>query len=155
MAPANQQIITAYEDCGMSPEDIAADLGYEVEAVKMILLQHSSVFSDKALTRANESRELVVKDEEVFGTADIKIAKATIKELCLHSEVDTVRFRAAEFMINEAKGRNDLRALKESNFNIVMISETMTKAREAMSRAKQRAREVAQARQTIDVPSIA
>jgi len=68
----------------------------------------------------------------------LNLAKSTIKALCVGSEIDSVRFKAAEFIVNEVKGRNDLKALKENKFNIVMISETMSKAREAMRNARTR-----------------
>ena len=144
MAPANQQIVTAYEECGMSPEEIAVDMGFEVEAVKMILLSHSQAFSDKALTKANEAMHAetveAADSQPLFGDNEMRIAKATIKELCVSSEIDAVRFKAAEFIINEAKGRNDLKALKDTKFNVVMISETMSRARQAIERAKNRGR---------------
>lgn len=140
MAPANCQVVTAYEECGMSAEEIAEDLGFEIEAVKMILLQHSQQFSDKALSKNPLTKELEVRDEQLFSQRDVKVACGTIKELCASSEVDSVRFKAAEFIINEAKGRNDLKALKENKFNIVMISETMRQARQGIAEAKARAR---------------
>ncbi len=138
MAPANQQIVTAYEECGMSPEDIAQDLGFELSAVKMILLQHSQAFSDAALTRANDAetgKTVVVFNEDVFSKSDFAAATATMARL-LDAEVESVRFKAAEYIINEVKGRNDVKALVSNNFNLVMVSETMRKAREAMNRAR-------------------
>lgn len=151
MAPANQQIVTAYEECGMSPEDIAQDLGYSLEAVKMVLLQHSQEFSDKALSVANGKRaeaESEAADEPVFTKADLAIAKATIKALAAGAEAEAVRYRASEFIINEVKGRNDLKALHNNNFNVVMIQEAMTKARAAMAAHRQNAVAVAKARVT-------
>lgn len=141
MAPANCQIVTAYEQCGMSAEDIAADLGFEVEAVKMILLQHSQQFSDKALSKNPITKELEVRDAELFSEKDMRLACGTIKELCVSSEVDSIRLKAAVFIIDERQGRNDLKALKENKFNIVMISETMAKARAGIAEAKARAQQ--------------
>jgi len=136
---ANQQVITAFEQEGLMPEDIATDLGWEVEAVKAILLQGSKKFQQLALSKNGDTGELELANEQVFGRGDMELAKGTIKQLMVTSDIDSVRFKCAEFVINEVKGRNDLKALKENKFNIVMISETMAKARQAMRDAKMKA----------------
>lgn len=143
MEASNMQIVEAYEKYNgdISPEDIAMDMGYPTEAVKTILLQHSSVFQKNALQKNPVTKELELRDEELFSRHDMKTACSTIKELCVSSEVDSVRLKAAVFIIDERQGRNDLKALKENKFNIVMISETMAKARAGIAEAKARAQQ--------------
>jgi len=142
LTAANQQILTAYEDCGMTPEQIAEDFNYELQAVKMILLAHSQAFSDKQLTKDNKREDS--SNDNLFSDTDLQLAKNTIKELASSAEIEAVKFRAAEFIINEKKGRNDVKNLRDmsNGINITIISETMSRAREAMAKAKQRAIEM-------------
>lgn len=155
MAPANQQILVAYDECDLTPEEIAREYGYEVEAVKMILLNGSRKFSDKALTEANERDAAESGTDnavpiryggDTFTQSDYKMACATMVNL-LDSEIDAVKYRAAEFVIDECKGRRDLKALKDAGgFNITVVNETMARARAAIQRAKGKAIEVTASR---------
>lgn len=134
----------------MSPEEIAAEFNYELEAVKMILLSGSSKFSDKALTEANERDAAEAKGNayagDTFTPADYNAACRTMTGL-LDSEIDAVRYRAAEFVIDECKGRRDLKALKDAGgFNITIVNETMARARAAIARSKQKAVDISASR---------
>ncbi len=133
MSTSNQYVVASYAQ-GITPEEIAEDTGWELEAVKMALLQDSPLYRERAL--AGRGDNLALADEAVFSKRDLTMAKNTIKQLCQESEIDSVKFKAAEFIVNEYKGRNDLRMLKNSGFSIVMVSESMSRAREAMHRDK-------------------
>lgn len=145
MAPANCQIVTAYEECDMTPEEISREMGYDLSAVKYALMSGSSKFCDSALTKANDAEgnpQLSLADSPLFDDNVLREAKGVMRELMNSSEIDMVRLRAATFVIDEAKGRNDLKALKETKLNITVVSETMIRARQAMARAKGKALDV-------------
>ena len=141
MAPANTQIVTAFEEAGMTPEEISQELGYDLSAVKYALMTGSPKFCDASMTRANEADgEVTIKTintQPTFDDHDMRMAKSVIKELMETSEVDVVRLRAAVFVIDEAKGRNDLKALQNTGFNVTEVQKVMARAREAMNRTRQ------------------
>lgn len=141
-ANAIAQVITAYTKCNMTVEQIAEDLDYEVPAVKLALDQYCPAFQ----------KEVDAGNIEVFSKDDEELAKEAIRSLVTESRIDSVKMRAAEFIINERKGRNDLAgSFRESKFNITIISETMSKAREAMAKARVAANEKKQKQLTVDV----
>lgn len=131
----NLQVLTAYEQCNMSPEDISLDLGYALEAVKLCLLQNSKKYKALVTTKDGD-----FANRELFDENDVALAKRTMKELCIASEVDSVRFKAAEFIINEKMGRNDVKALQATGVSISQFNDMMQKARSAMEAAKRKAR---------------
>ncbi len=155
MPPGNWQVITAYEQDDLTPEEIASEYGYETETVKMILLNGSKKFyaqvsaEQGAVDSDTESGGVSVPIKftgDTFTQSDYNIACRTMVNL-LDSEIDAVKYRAAEFVIDECKGRRDLKALKDAGgFNITVVNETMARARAAIQRAKGKAIEVTASR---------
>lgn len=144
MAPGNQQVVAAYEECGLSPEEIAREFGYDLSVVKQTLLTGSSKFVDACGFQGE-----VAENKELFNQSDLEDAKGVMKELMTSSEIDMVRLKAATFIIDEAKGRNDIKALKSTAINITEIQRVMNQARSAMARAKEHAIEVSSSQMAI------
>lgn len=131
MHALTQQIVTLYEQDEIAPEMIAEMLELDSTAIKTALMQNSPRF-----------RKDVKDGVKEFTETDYTRAKQVIANL-LDSENDSVRLRAAKFVVDENKGRNDARvaamqalALKEApKVNVLMINETFLKARAALTKS--------------------
>lgn len=132
----NNQIVALYENENLSVEEIVQALEgeYEVEAIKQTLYNNSYKY-----------RQAVKSKEETFTKDDDELAKVVMKQL-LFSEEPGLQYRAAKFILNENRGRHDdpRKVLRNSNININMIDVRFSRAREALSRAKNQ--------EIIDVP---
>ena len=124
---ATEQILAAYKQ-GATAEEIAQDLGWDVVAVKMTI----SANAPKEQSLANPN----VKKELTFSEDEYQRAKETMVSL-LDSEIDTVKFKSAEFVINENKGRNDIESFAKG-INITAIQQAIFAAREKADAARQR-----------------
>lgn len=127
MTGSNQQIISAYEDLGMSPDEIAQDQDLDVAAVKATLIQFSSRF-----------RKDVKADDALDFTEDqVRRATDVILHLAQYSEDENLRFRAARYIRDDKKGRLDvIKQMTGLNINVLTINEQMQKAISAVNRAK-------------------
>lgn len=129
MTAADKEIITRYEDLSMSVEEIAGDLELESDAVRLSLTQHSATY--RGMVRSGGacgSAEPSVFNELIANRA------ARVMEQLLDSDEDQVRFRAARFVIDEHKGRNDaavrgLKAAQALGVSVLQINEAVKKAR--------------------------
>lgn len=145
MIPAsNAQVVDVYES-GVPIEAIASEFNYEVDAVKLILLQCSKVYQ-RAVTGI-KSLELLNRDmndepiSDTFTSDDEIMAKNAIRSLARESEMDNVRLKAAIYVVDERKGRNDAiknlaRAGGVGGFNITVVNNHFKEMRAAMARAK-------------------
>lgn len=131
-----QQVVTTYEDCGATPEQIADAMQMELPAVKLALMQGSARYrrslepNASIVTTGGEPAHLrkpFTDDEEV------KIKNA-ILELGLTAVNEGVRLKALIFCHNEQRGRNDIQKgdVSHANVNITMVNTIMQKAREAV-----------------------
>lgn len=123
MSNANAQVLKAAE-LGMTPREIADDLGYEEEAVKLIL---AGAGGEKAVAK-------------LFNEDDLAIARDTIRGLAAGAEMEGVRLKAATYIVDEYSGRHNIeRSLAQfgKGINIVVVQETMKRTREAIARAKE------------------
>lgn len=128
MTAANQQVINAFEQLGMSPEEIAEDQDLDIVAVKSILAQFSSLFRKQAKGD---------KDASVGFTEDQhQMAVDVIAQLAAYSEDERVKLRAAQFIRDDKKGRRDLVNMAGLNINVLTFNQTMQKALAAKNRAK-------------------
>ncbi len=164
MTSQDQQIVVAYEINDMPVEEIAETLGYELEAVKISLLQFSKIYYNKAkVERANEfarqtgkstvvaeqsgtqtpdqqnfvsnmNEDGTAKQAPLFDEQDVTQAKMVISSL-MYGEVEAVKFRAARFIIDEAKGRNDLKLIRDVGVPIALINDRIRNARIARERS--------------------
>lgn len=136
MNAVNSRIIAMYESEEMTPEEIAMDEDLEVEVVKAALLQGSTAYR-----RAMRGSEDSDKEEPFMTGEEFRQIKAAYKNIALNEEVDAgVRERALRNLINEHKGRNDVANLVKNggNVNLIMLNESLLKARKAIEAARAR-----------------
>lgn len=123
---ANKQIITAYEVEGMTAEQIAESLDFDVVAVKATLLQFSPKY-----------REDVKEDVSLDFTVDEQLeAKNAMIRLMRSSEDDYLVARLACKIRDDGKGRLDVNAnMKGLNVNVVLFNERLERAKEVKLKA--------------------
>lgn len=138
MTAGNQQIVTAYEELRMSPEEIAEDQDIDLFAVKAILMQFSSVFRRDA---GEKPKEIGFNEEQEQDVIDVisNIARG-------YTDADErTQLRAAMFLRNDRRGRLDIgKQLSGLNINVINFNEQMKKAIAAKQRSKD---------QVVDIPS--
>jgi len=119
----------AYEEEGMSPEDIASDRDLEVGAVKTALMQSSSQYRKACGREESES------DGLNFGDDDLRRVNQVILDLALGAEDEHLRLKAAMYVRDDKKGRKEVvKGIAGQNFNILMINEQLRKGREVSDR---------------------
>jgi len=138
MTAGSQQIITAYEELGMSAEQIADDQDLDIAAVKAVLMQFSRDFRVAA---GQSPKEIGFNDEQEQAVIDVisNIARG-------YTEADErTQLRAAMFLRNDRRGRLDIgKQLTGLNINVISFNEQMRKAIEAKNRSKS---------QVVDIPA--
>lgn len=120
----NQQIISLYETNNIAVQDIAENFELDIDMVKLALMSGSSKY-----------RKLVKSKDETFDNDTVDYAKQVMTDL-LDCEVENVKYRAARYVIDESKGRNDIKHIQNSNINVnLIISQQMQRAFEAANNA--------------------
>lgn len=123
----------AFEDEGMSPEDIASDRELDVVAVKSALMQSSSKFRKLAGKEEEEVDELNFSKEEQLRV------KEAILDLALGADDDHLRFKALTYCRDDAKGRKDIvKGMAGNTFNILAINQRMKQIRSVTDEIKER-----------------
>jgi hypothetical protein len=118
-------IVNAFEEEGMSPEEISETQGLEISSVKAGLMQFSSKYR-KACGQQDES----IDDGLNFNDDDMRRVNQVIRELALGAEDENLRFKAATYVRNDKKGRLEpAKALGGGQFNILFINEQLRKVR--------------------------
>jgi hypothetical protein len=130
----NEQIKQMYEELDMSPEEIATSEGYEIEAVKAALIAVSSQYRGALSNGVNTSSKHpheYISDEEERTLFD------AYKWIALNGEQEGVRAKVIRDLIAEKRGRNDIaKVVKGTQVNVVLINDSIRKAREAIKRIK-------------------
>lgn len=121
----NSQIVSAYENSNISVDQLAEVFDLEIGVVKMALNSGSRKF-----------RQNLKESTEYFDKKDVDFARDAMVGL-LQCEIDAVRFRSAKYILDEKKGRNDVKELSHTNINVNLINVQMQRAIEAADRAKQ------------------
>ena len=122
-----EQIIRLYEDDNISVEELAeAFPELNIEAIKIALANGSSKY-----------RKAVVKDSQMFGEDTFEAAKTVMASL-IYAEEPTIKYRAAKFILNENKGRHDLKDMKSNNLfgNVNLINIHLEKARKRIAESE-------------------
>lgn len=126
MSGSDQQIVTAYEDLGLNPEQIAEDGSYDIVAIKACLMQNSVLF-----------REAMKQNkEEGFSNGEEQEARQVIAQLMRDSEDDFIKLRAAKYIRDDKRGRLDPVKAQHLNISVVNINASLRKAREARARVR-------------------
>ena len=130
MTAANEQIISAFEELDMSPEQIAEDQDLDLTAVKSTLMQFSSKY--RQICKKNPESEFNFSDDEAIR------ARQVIAQLAQYAEDESLKLRAAMFVLNDKKGRLDApKALTGLNINVIQMNEHFKKAIEAVNKVKE------------------
>ena len=127
MSSADSQIVALYEHETepMTIEEICQATELDETVVKVALMQGSRKYN-----------EALQKSTEEFSTSDKEMMKMVMKQLAMSSEAPNVRFRAAKYVYEEAKGRNDVRsAVKSVNINVNTFNQTYLEIEAAKRRA--------------------
>ena len=125
MTAANQQIVTAYEDNGMSIAEIAEDFEMEEFAVKAMLMQNSAVYR----------KEMKQKPDMNFTDDEAVEMKNIIVSLARYSEDPLLQFRCAKYILDDKKGRLDVgNRMNQVNVNVITFNEQMERAMKAAQR---------------------
>lgn len=121
----------AYEEEGMSPEEIASDRGLDVAAVKAGLMQVSAKY------RKDCGKEESTKDDLNFSDDHLRRVNEVIYDIALSAEDDHLRLKAATYIRDDKKGRKEVaKSMSGNNFNILMLNEQLAKVREVGDRIK-------------------
>ena len=141
MTPGAQQIVTAYEDSGVtSLEDLCSIFSdFEPEAIKTVLLQYSTKYRRLHLASSkNKDSDNIEKPEDITDD-EFEHIKQSLKNLALNCPDDNVRARTLKFLWNEKKGRNDidksLKGLAALNINVNMLNDHLKQIKAAKERA--------------------
>lgn len=130
MTAANQQIVSAFEDLGLTPDQIAEQFEYDEGAVKTILFQCSSVYRKAA--KGDVSLQ--------YSDDDAERAMQIIKDVAFGSEDDHLRFKAACRIVDEKKNRLDVQKSVSglANFNIVNFNVRMQEALRSLEKTREK-----------------
>jgi hypothetical protein len=99
MTSLEQQVISAYDECDLSVDEILSEFeGLERESVIVTLQKFSTKYRDGV--KSGEEKNVLTADE-------MDALKSVLMNLALDGECEAVKFSAAKFMYNEGKGRNN------------------------------------------------
>ena len=122
MTGAVAQILAMYERAALDIETISQELELEPEAVKSVLMQHSSKF------RAAIKENL----EQDFTKDDLGAVTKAIVDLAHSTEDENLKFRALKYIRDDAKGRKDkVTATKFDSLkvNVLVFNEALRKSK--------------------------
>lgn len=130
MTGQQQQILTAFEQLGMTVDEIALDNDVEVLSVKSTLLQYSEAYRNSCKVSGE-------KEDTNFTGNDLEEANQVILSLMRHAEDENLRGRMAKYIRDDKKGRLDaLSGLGKININVAIFNQQLLKARQAKERSK-------------------
>lgn len=120
---ANNQIITLFEECGLTPELISEGLKeYDISTVKAVLYNNSAKYRESI--KDGNAKELD------FSDTDLSIANRIIKQVAEDAstpdgDIDyRARLKAAIYLREDKKGRRDARTgLRGLNLNPMVLQQ--------------------------------
>lgn len=127
MTASSQQIVTCYEELGMSPEEIVAAGHGQLLAVKAVLVQWSAKY-----------RTAMQADQELdFNDNDKAQAVQVIRSLAFNAEDEHLRARMSRYIRDDTKGRLDVaKGLQNLNISFALFAEHLEKANEIVSQRR-------------------
>ena len=130
MSGEQESIKVAYEQLGMTPEEISEDRGLEVAAVKASLMATSGGYR-KACGQEPED-----EDSLNFSDADLRDVNEVILQTAKYAEDPYLKLKAAIYIRDDKKGRKEVvKQMGNQSFNILVFNEQMAKIREAKQKA--------------------
>lgn len=127
MSSNDMQIKTSFEELGLTVEEIAQETGYEILAIKTILLNCSPIYRKQV----KKQPSIGYSPDEAQEMRDIMINIARYEDEDKH-----LQFKAAKYIYDDFKGRNDQVAVNNNTINIgaIQFNDQMKKALEARER---------------------
>jgi len=132
MTSLEQQVISAYDECDLSVEEILAEFeGLERESVLVTLQKFSSKYKDGVKSG---------EEKNVLTDSEMDALKAVLMNLALDGECEAVKFSAAKFMFNEGKGRNNPQKNigRSLTVNILQLNEQLKAGQSRYQQARER-----------------
>jgi len=126
---ASEEVVRLYESCKLSLEAIVEETGYELTAIKAILVNHSQVYQE---TLRSKKTPGVISDEELDEFTNV------IKDVARYSEIDPCRLRAAIYLRDDKLGRLD--AIHEGGnltLNVLTLNAGLKKLKQLKQSQKQ------------------
>jgi hypothetical protein len=133
MLSVDLQLKQAYEEGGLTPEQIAEHENLDIIAVKAKLMQVSPKYRD-------DSKGELAKQNN-FDESEQELAKKVIIEsmLCAERSDGTVdhktRLDAAKYIRDDAKGRLDNKGIKAPQFNMLQFNQALINTRDKAMQA--------------------
>jgi hypothetical protein len=122
---ASKEVIRLYENLGLSVGEISEETGYELTAIKAILVNHSRGFQNSI--RVNKQSGIITDDE-------LEEFTGVIKSVARDSEFDHLRLKAAMYLRDDKLGRHDV--IKEGG-NLVVNVLTLNAGLKKLKQLKQ------------------
>jgi len=143
VSAALEQIKTAYEVSGMTPEQIAEDQDLDVAAIKAGLMQSSSKYRKACGMEEENADGLNFTDDELRRVNQVILETALTAELSDGSIDYKTRLAAATYIRDDKKGRKEpVRHIAGNTFNLLSFNEQLQKARQLADSMKRQLIEV-------------
>ena len=123
MSTADLQIVTLYEHPteSLSVKEISEATGLDELCIKLSLNNYSPKYRNSQRT----------SNDEEFTDEDKESVKQTLRYLSQQFDAPHVAFRAAKYIYEEKKGRNDTKGLRHVNVNIALFNQTRAEVERA------------------------
>lgn len=136
MSGSQIQIVTAYEVSGMTPEQIADDMGgdYDIASIKAALMAGSAKYRKDCGKESTDDEALNFTDD------DLKAVNDVIMNVAKYAEDPHLQLKAAMYVRDDKKGRREVvRQMAGNNtFNLLQFNESLVSARLAAEAMKQK-----------------
>jgi len=133
MAPSNQQIVIAFEELNLQPEEISTEFGYELAAVKSILMQCSSLYRKACGQETAGECKYNYSDEEAVMARDVIVNTAR------YADDENLKFKAAVHIISDKKGRLDIvKEMPKIHLSINQFNLDLKKALASKNRGREK-----------------
>lgn len=138
MTATDAQIKSGYEMNGMTPQEIADDLKFDVSGVKAKLMQISSKYrKDAGLESLEVEDGLNFTNDQLKRINEQIFTNATSAALPDGSFDFKTSQRACEYIRDDKKGRKEvIRAVQNNTFNILDFNQNLQQARLAAQRTR-------------------
>lgn len=145
MLASSQSIVTLYEECSLSPEQIAKAEDLDLVSIKTILMQYSAKY--RRVMKKGSPEE---KQSHNFSPSEQDDAKRIIHQVMLESvgEDNHLALKAAITLRDDALGRKDVRKVQKGmGISITMIQNAFIRANEVLHNTRRQESE-----RVIDIP---
>lgn len=141
MTATDAQIKSAYEQSGMTPQEIAVEFGFVPEAVKAKLMQISTKYRKDAGLEAVEVEDGLNFTNEELRAVNRQIFTNAISATLPDGSPDfRTMQRACEYIRDDKKGRKEIiKAVQHNTFNMIDFNNDIQRSRLLAEQARMRA----------------